>query len=85
MHTQTIERRLHRRDGPTGEPPRRHLEAMIIGTYREMPGLSLHLAQAARLFGLCAATCQIILDDLVRQGVLRVATDGQYVRPDQNR
>lgn len=75
LHT---ERRLRRRDAVVGEPPRRQLESTIIGTFREMPGLSLHLAQAARLFGLRVATCQVVLDDLVRHGALRRTADGQY-------
>ncbi|HEY7059517.1 MAG TPA: hypothetical protein VH458_23440, partial [Vicinamibacterales bacterium] len=49
-------------------PPQ--LVAMIVGTYREMPGLCLHLDQAARLFGLGANACRAILDDLVRSGDL---------------
>jgi DNA-binding IclR family transcriptional regulator len=53
---------------------------MIIETYREMPGLSLHLTQAARLFGLRKTTCQVILDDLVRQDRLQRSNDGQYRR-----
>ena len=85
MQPHTPERRRSRRDAITGEPPRQHLEAMIAGTYREMPGLSLHLAQAVRLFGLRTATCQIVLNDLVRRGVLRRALDGQYVRPEGTR
>jgi hypothetical protein len=85
MQTQPSERRLRRRDAATGEPPRQHLEAMIVGTYREMPGLSLHLGQAARLFGLRTTTCEIVLDDLVRRGVLRCAADGQFVRPEETR
>jgi hypothetical protein len=52
---------------------------MILGTYREMPGLSLHLSQAARLFGIRRSTCQVVLDDMVRAGSLRRAQDGQYV------
>jgi hypothetical protein len=79
MHTQTPERRLRPRDAVSGEPPRGQLEAMIVGTYREMPGLRLHLGQAARLFGLPPTTCRIVLDDLVGRGVLRRAFDGQYV------
>jgi hypothetical protein len=51
---------------------------MITGTYREMPGLSLDLPQAALLFGLRPTTCRVVLDDLVRGGRLRRATDGQY-------
>jgi DNA-binding IclR family transcriptional regulator len=52
---------------------------MILGTYREMPGLSLHLSQAARLFGIRRSTCQVIMDDLVQAGSLRRSADGQYV------
>lgn len=53
--------------------------------YREMPGLCLHLGQAARLFGLRTTICQLVLDDLVRQGRLRRANDGQYVSPEGTR
>jgi hypothetical protein len=44
-----------------------------------MPGLSLHLNQAARLFALQERTCEIVMDDLVREGQLRRAADGQYL------
>jgi hypothetical protein len=80
MEKRTPERRLSSRGTVEGEPPRRFLEAMIISTYSEMPGLSLHLNQAARLFGLRSATCRIVLDDLVRDGRLQHAHDGQYAR-----
>jgi hypothetical protein len=75
------ERRQRPRGTTTGEPPRRHLEALILGTYREMPGLTLHLPQAARLFGVRANTCQVVLDALVREGRLRQSPDGQYTWP----
>jgi DNA-binding IclR family transcriptional regulator len=58
--------------------PRETLVSMIVGTYREMPGLSLHLRQAARLFGVGAATCQTVLDQLVSAGQLQRMPDGQY-------
>lgn len=45
------ERRRSLRDGVHAEPDRGHLVALILGTYAEMPGLSLHLNQAVRLFG----------------------------------
>jgi hypothetical protein len=61
------------------EPPTRHLVDTILSTYREMPGLILHLRQAARLFGLREATCSTVLEELVRQGRLRRALDGQYI------
>ena len=84
MHTHS-ERRLGPRGTDCTEPPRRQVETMIVGMYNEMPGLSLHPGQAARLFGLRAATCQIVLNDLVRQGMLRRTSDGQYVRAEATR
>ncbi len=80
MHTRPgyRERRRERRGGREGEPSRSVLVSMIVGMYREMPGLSLHLDQAARLFGLRATTCRAVLDDLVREGHLNRRNDGQY-------
>jgi DNA-binding IclR family transcriptional regulator len=52
---------------------------MILGTYREMPGLRLHMADAARLFGLRMTTCRVVLDALVHDGALRRTTEGHYV------
>jgi hypothetical protein len=72
------ERRHSPRGGVRGEPARPQLTALILGTYAEMPGLSLHLLQAARLFGLREATCLVVLSDLVRDGQLRQSSDGQY-------
>jgi hypothetical protein len=51
---------------------------MIVDAYREMPGLSLRLPQAARLFGVRSETCQVVMDHLVSSGQLRRTTDGQY-------
>ena len=72
------ERRRLTRGASNREPPRRELVAKILGLYREIPGLSLQLRQAARLFGLGPAACRIVLDDLVRRGPLQKMTDGQY-------
>ena len=79
----------HRRDGADrrrlargvtqGEPTRSQLTMLILGTYREMPGLSLNLQQAARLFGLRETTCRVVLDDLVHAQRIRRAGGGQYV------
>ena len=49
-----------------------------MGSYQEMPGLSLHLNQAARLFGVHLEACRAVFDDLVRGGQLRRIHDGQY-------
>jgi hypothetical protein len=77
MHMNTDRRRLTRGTSPA-EPSRSHLISSIVGAYREMPGLSLHLQQAARLFGIHPSTCQVVLDGLVNDGQLRRSADGQY-------
>jgi hypothetical protein len=78
-HNQATERRRQERGTIASQPTRQHVLSTIIGTYREMPGLCLHLNQAARLFGLPASTCEVVLRDLVMRGTLRRAHDGQYV------
>jgi hypothetical protein len=50
----------------------------IAGTYDEMPGLCLHLRQAARLFGLDLHTCRAVLESMVVAGRLRRLDDGRY-------
>jgi len=42
----------------------------VRGEYREMPGLRLTVAQAARLFNLDHAQCGQLLDTLVTDGAL---------------
>ena len=76
-----LDRRRQER-GVGAEPIRADLVAMVLGTFREMPGLCLHLNQAARLFGVHPTTCQVLLDDLVALGRLRRAHDGQYLGRD---
>ena len=78
---QSLDRRRQQR-GAGAEPLRAELVAMVLGTFREMPGLSLHLTQASRLFGLRTTTCQVLLDDLVALGRLRRALDGHYLGRD---
>ena len=46
------------------------LHARIRAEYREMPGLSLTLSQAARLFNLEPTQCACVLDSLVSRGHL---------------
>jgi hypothetical protein len=57
------------------------LVGRIVGSYEEMPGLILTLAQAARLFGIELEVCRSVLNDLVRDGKLRLSPGG-YTRPD---
>ena len=52
----------------------------IEGEYREMPGLSLTLSQAERLWGLDRSTCEFVLTRLIERRVLRRAMNGTYVR-----
>ena len=78
---ESLDRRRQQR-GVGAEPVRADLVAMVLGTFREMPGLCLHLNQAARLFGVHPTTCQVLLDDLVALGRLRRSHDGQYLGRD---
>jgi hypothetical protein len=58
------------------------LIARVRGEYREMPGLSLTVPQAQRLWGLEGATCQALLERLVETRFLRRARHGRFVRWD---
>ena len=51
----------------------------VQGEYDEMPGLCLTLEQAARLFGLERQSCERVLADCVRAGILR-ESHGRFVR-----
>jgi hypothetical protein len=75
----TLDRRTHDRGCDGEEPSRERLVNMIVGTYREMPGLCLYVGQASLLFGLHAQTCQVVLDDLVKEGELRRLPGGKYL------
>lgn len=58
------------------------LIARVRGEYREMPGLSLTVSQAQRLWGLEGATCQALLDRLVDTKFLRRTRHNRFVRWD---
>lgn len=49
---------------------RPELFARIYAEFREMPGLTLTLSQAARLFSLDLAACEDVLQALVQEGHL---------------
>jgi hypothetical protein len=57
---------------------RHALLCRIHGEFEEMPGLSLTLGQAARLFGLPPGIASRILDRLTDARVLRQMGDGQF-------
>ena len=64
----------------TVDPQMQRLADRVDSEYHEMPGLSLTAAQARRLWRLDPATCEKVLDALVREGHLRKTRDGSYVR-----
>ena len=55
------------------------LVVRIRGEFIEMPGLTLTLPQASRLFGLEAATCRDVIGALVDAEVLRIGADERIV------
>lgn len=59
--------------------PTRLLER-IRCEYREMPGLTLTVAQAQRLWALDKPACERILGTLVESGFLRRTGRGAFVR-----
>ena len=51
----------------------------VEGEYRDMPGLSLTLRQAARLWRLDYGTCERVLTELIERRVLKRTLNGTYV------
>ncbi len=64
----------------TATPAIRESLLRVEGEYREMPGLSLTLRQAARLCGLDHGTCELVLTNLIERRILKRASNGTYVR-----
>ena len=58
----------------------RGLARRIESEYVEMPGLSVTLPQAQRLWAADPNTCQTVFDKLIARGVLRKTTKGRFVR-----
>ena len=58
----------------------RELKRRVRAEYAEMPGLSVTLPQAQRLWGLDEPTCAAVLGALVKRRVLRRTAEGRYVR-----
>ena len=52
----------------------------VEGEYREMPGLSLTVPQAERLWGLDASTCASVLTALIERRVLTRTASKAYLR-----
>jgi predicted transcriptional regulator of viral defense system len=51
----------------------------IEGEYHEMPGLSVTVRQAERLWGLDHTTCSLVLGILVERGTLKRTPNGNYL------
>jgi agmatine/peptidylarginine deiminase len=58
----------------------RDLARRIEAEYAEMPGLSVTLPQAQRLWAADRHTCQTVFDRLIARSVLRMTTKGRFVR-----
>jgi hypothetical protein len=56
------------------------LRERIAAEYHEMPGLSLTLEQACRLWHLDRASCLRTLRELIDEKALRQTADGHYCR-----
>jgi hypothetical protein len=69
-----------RHDNVHAKPAVREAILRVEGEYREMPGLSLTLPQAARLCGLDQNTCERVLATLIERKVLKRTLNGAYVR-----
>ena len=52
----------------------------VRGEFREMPGLTLTIAQARRLWSLDPSTCSEVLSQLVAAGFLSRRDDGTFCR-----
>ena len=61
-----------------GHTPPEWLVDRVRGEYAEMPGLRVTLAQACRLWQVDTATCETLLDHLVRDGFLCRTDSGFY-------
>ncbi len=57
----------------------------VRGEFRELPGLTLTLAQARKLWSVDAATCTEVLSHLVTVGFLCRKADGAFSRASGDR
>ena len=69
---------VHQRSTPRFD----ELMVRVRGEYREMPGLSLTVPQAQRLWGLDDSTCQTLFERLLETRFLRRTRYGRFVRWD---
>ena len=63
---------------PSGAP--RALLEQVRAEYAEMPGLSVTLPQAQRLWAADRRVCEEVFSRLIAKGVLKRTTKGRFVR-----
>jgi predicted transcriptional regulator of viral defense system len=56
-----------------------HLSQQVRGEYLEMPGMSLTVDQAMKMWGVSREICATLLDSLVDAGFLRRSQHGTYL------
>jgi len=56
------------------------LMAQVQAEYHEMPGLSVTLSQAQRLWAVDRPTCEEAFQRLIARGVLRKTNRGRFIR-----
>jgi hypothetical protein len=56
------------------------LMGQVQAEYAEMPGLSVTLPQAERLWAVDRATCEEAMSRLVAEGVLKRTRQGRFIR-----
>ena len=69
-----------RRTRPATTAALHELLQRIERDYCDMPGLSVTVRPAGRLWGLGPTTCSFVLTTLILRGILRQTADGMYVR-----
>ena len=67
-------------DFSTSRQTIRTLMEQVRAEYAEMPGLSVTLPQAQRLWTIDRATCEEAFGLLISKGVLRRTSKGRFVR-----
>jgi hypothetical protein len=60
-------------------PPHDSLVTRVRAEYGEMPGLQLTCLQACRLWQMDISTCEMVLEELVREGFLYRGRNGVYI------
>jgi hypothetical protein len=68
------------RDGCRDINAVRQLSSQIEAEYMEMPGLSVTLPQAQRLWTADRHTCQTAFNLLIARGVLKMSVKGRFIR-----